>query len=49
MVRRRSQKERREAEQIAIFAREAGFEVVYQEIRPAPDEIVSSAEQEGVT
>jgi (2R)-ethylmalonyl-CoA mutase len=36
------------AEQIAIFAREAGFEVVYQGIRLTPEEIVSSAEQEGV-
>ncbi len=36
------------AEQIAIFAREAGLEVVYQGIRLTPDEIVSSAEQESV-
>jgi len=36
------------AEQIAIFARDAGFEVVYEGIRLTPDEIVSSAQQEGV-
>ncbi len=36
------------AEQIAIFARDAGFEVVYQGIRMTPDEIVLSAQQEGV-
>ena len=36
------------AEQIAIFARDSGLEVVYQGIRLTPDEIVSSAEQEGV-
>jgi (2R)-ethylmalonyl-CoA mutase len=36
------------AEQIAIFAREAGLEVVYQGIRTTPDEIVNSAEQESV-
>jgi (2R)-ethylmalonyl-CoA mutase len=36
------------AEQIAIFARDSGLEVVYQGIRLTPDEIVNSAEQEGV-
>jgi (2R)-ethylmalonyl-CoA mutase len=36
------------AEQIALFAREAGFEVVYQGIRLTPAEITSSARQEGV-
>jgi len=36
------------AEQIAIFARDAGFEVVYEGIRMTPDEIVLSAQQEGV-
>ncbi len=36
------------AEQIAIFAREAGFEVVYQGIRTTSDEIVNAALQEGV-
>ena len=36
------------AEQIAIFARDAGMEVVYEGIRLTPDEIVSSALQEGV-
>ncbi|MBW2413076.1 MAG: protein meaA [Deltaproteobacteria bacterium] len=36
------------AEQIAIFARDAGFEVVYEGIRLTPDEIVLSAQQEGV-
>ncbi|MFQ5513170.1 MAG: methylmalonyl-CoA mutase family protein [Myxococcota bacterium] len=36
------------AEQIALFARDAGLEVVYQGIRLTPDEIVRSAEQEGV-
>ena len=36
------------AEQIALFARDAGMEVVYQGIRLTPEEIVSSAEQEGV-
>jgi len=36
------------AEQIAIFAREAGFEVVYQGIRMTADEIVNAALQEGV-
>jgi (2R)-ethylmalonyl-CoA mutase len=36
------------AEQIAIFARDAGLEVVYEGIRLTPDEIVSSALQEGV-
>ena len=36
------------AEQIAIFARDAGLEVIYEGIRLTPDEIVNSAEQEGV-
>ena len=36
------------AEQIAILARDAGFEVVYEGIRLTPDAIVSSAQQEGV-
>ncbi len=36
------------AEQIALCARDAGFEVVYQGIRLTPAEIVSSARQEGV-
>ncbi len=36
------------AEQIAIHAREAGFEVVYEGIRLTADQIVRSAEQEGV-
>jgi (2R)-ethylmalonyl-CoA mutase len=36
------------AEQIAIFARDAGLEVVYEGIRLTPDEIVNAALQEGV-
>jgi (2R)-ethylmalonyl-CoA mutase len=36
------------AEQIAIHARDAGMEVVYEGIRLTPDQIVRSAEQEGV-
>ncbi|HXZ85011.1 MAG TPA: cobalamin-dependent protein, partial [Myxococcota bacterium] len=36
------------AEQIAIFARDAGLEVVYEGIRVTTDEIVSAALQEGV-
>jgi (2R)-ethylmalonyl-CoA mutase len=36
------------AEQIAIFARDAGLEVVYQGIRMTTDEIVTAALQEGV-
>ena len=36
------------AEQIAIHARDAGFEVVYEGIRLTADQIVRSAEQEGV-
>ena len=36
------------AEQIAIAARDAGFEVIYQGIRLAPDEIVAAAAQEDV-
>ena len=36
------------AEQIAIRARDAGFEVIYQGIRLTPDQIVTAALQEGV-
>ena len=36
------------AEQIAIFARDAGLEVVYEGIRVTTDEIVNAALQEGV-
>ncbi len=36
------------AEQIAIRARDAGFEVIYQGIRLTPDQIVDAALQEGV-
>ena len=36
------------AEQIAVRARDAGFEVVYQGIRLTPAEIVAAAVQEGV-
>ena len=36
------------AEQIAIFARDAGFEVVYEGIRLTPEQIARSAQQEGV-
>ena len=36
------------AEQIAIFARDAGMEVVYEGIRLTPGEIVNAALQEGV-
>jgi (2R)-ethylmalonyl-CoA mutase len=36
------------AEQIAVRARDAGFEVVYQGIRLTPEQIVSVAVQEGV-
>ncbi len=36
------------AEQIALRARDAGFEVVYEGIRRTPAEIVASAVQEGV-
>ena len=36
------------AEQVAIFARDAGFEVVYEGIRLTPEEIASSARQEDV-
>ncbi len=36
------------AEQIAIFARDAGFEVVYEGIRMTPEQIGASARQEGV-
>jgi (2R)-ethylmalonyl-CoA mutase len=36
------------AEQIAIFARDAGFEVVYEGIRLTPEQIATAAQQEGV-
>jgi (2R)-ethylmalonyl-CoA mutase len=36
------------AEQIAVYARDAGIEVVYGGIRMTPEEIASSAQQEGV-
>ena len=36
------------AEQIAVRARDAGFEVIYQGIRLTPEEIVTAAVQEGV-
>ena len=36
------------AEQIAVRARDAGFEVIYQGIRLTPEEIVSAAVEEGV-
>ncbi|HEY3710141.1 MAG TPA: protein meaA [Amycolatopsis sp.] len=36
------------AEQVAVRARDAGFEVVYQGIRLTPDQIVAAAVQEGV-
>jgi (2R)-ethylmalonyl-CoA mutase len=36
------------AEQIAVRARDAGFEVIYQGIRLTPDEIVAAAVEEGV-
>jgi len=36
------------AEQIAIRARDAGYEVIYQGIRLTPEQIVSAALQEGV-
>jgi (2R)-ethylmalonyl-CoA mutase len=36
------------AEQIALHARDAGMEVVYEGIRVTPDQIATSAEQEGV-
>src|SRR4029453_10555559 len=36
------------AEQIAVKARDVGFEVVYEGIRPPPEEIASSARDEGV-
>jgi (2R)-ethylmalonyl-CoA mutase len=36
------------AEQIAVAARDAGFEVVYQGIRLSPEEIVSAARDEDV-
>ncbi len=36
------------AEQIAIHARDAGMEVVYEGIRLTPEQIVRAAEQEGV-
>ena len=36
------------AEQIALMARDSGFDVVYEGIRVTPEQIVSSAVQEGV-
>ncbi|MQA59993.1 MAG: protein meaA [Actinophytocola sp.] len=36
------------AEQVAVRARDAGFEVIYQGIRLTPQQIVSAAVQEGV-
>ncbi|HUB75889.1 MAG TPA: protein meaA [Solirubrobacteraceae bacterium] len=36
------------AEQLALYARDAGFEVVYEGIRMTPEEIASSAHEEGV-
>ena len=36
------------AEQVALAARDAGFEVIYEGIRQTPQEIVSAALQEGV-
>jgi (2R)-ethylmalonyl-CoA mutase len=36
------------AEQIAVRARDAGFEVIYQGIRLTPEQIVAAAVQEGV-
>jgi (2R)-ethylmalonyl-CoA mutase len=36
------------AEQIAVRARDAGFEVIYQGIRLTPSEIVAAAVEEGV-
>ncbi|WP_308190327.1 protein meaA [Amycolatopsis sp. GM8] len=36
------------AEQVAVRARDAGFEVIYQGIRLTPDQIVAAAVQEGV-
>lgn len=36
------------AEQIAVRARDAGFEVIYQGIRLTPEQIVSAAHDEGV-
>jgi (2R)-ethylmalonyl-CoA mutase len=36
------------AEQIALFARDAGFEVVYEGIRLTPEQLAASATQEGV-
>ena len=36
------------AEQIAVRARDAGFEVIYQGIRLSPEQIVSAARDEGV-
>jgi len=36
------------AEQVALAARDAGFEVIYEGIRQTPDEIVAAAVQEGV-
>ena len=36
------------AEQVAVRARDAGFEVIYQGIRLTPSQIVAAAVQEGV-
>jgi (2R)-ethylmalonyl-CoA mutase len=36
------------AEQIALFAREAGWEVVYEGIRLTPEQLLASAQQESV-
>ena len=36
------------AEQIAVWCRDAGMEVVYEGIRLTPDQIVNSARDEGV-
>ena len=36
------------AEQIAVRARDAGFEVIYQGIRLTPEQIVAAARDEGV-
>ena len=36
------------AEQVALMARDAGFEVIFEGIRQTPDEIANTALQEGV-
>ncbi|MCK4939769.1 MAG: cobalamin-dependent protein, partial [Rhodospirillaceae bacterium] len=36
------------AEQVALMARDAGFEVIFEGIRQTPDEIANAALQEGV-